>query len=200
MLVTSQHVWTLQSSIRQKEGSSRHGMNWQPHWRETNVKTSESTHLMQSLFTPFFLFHPLPTCTSLPPTSFPLLLSLHPSPLSLPPSPLSLSLSLPPSLPPKGYVPALEARAIISLQMGNLFGAMLDITAALKVCWLLISILSLRWLLYHLSVSLGFAKFNGWHSAPIWKKKPLKSCRTWPYYLGFIFIPTTSVYTMYAHV
>ena len=31
------------------------------------------------------------------------------------------------------YAPALEARAIVSLQMGNLFGALLDITSALKV-------------------------------------------------------------------
>ncbi len=32
-----------------------------------------------------------------------------------------------------GYAPALEARAVVSLQMGNLFGALLDINAALKV-------------------------------------------------------------------
>lgn len=32
------------------------------------------------------------------------------------------------------YLPAREARAIISLQMGNLFGALLDINAAIQVC------------------------------------------------------------------
>ena len=33
----------------------------------------------------------------------------------------------------KSYVPALEARAIISLQMNNIFGALLDISAAIEV-------------------------------------------------------------------
>ena len=32
-----------------------------------------------------------------------------------------------------GFAPALEARGIISLQMGNTFGALLDISNALKV-------------------------------------------------------------------
>ncbi|XP_065910074.1 uncharacterized protein [Dysidea avara] len=31
------------------------------------------------------------------------------------------------------YVPALEGRAVVSLQMGNLFGSLLDITAAIKI-------------------------------------------------------------------
>ena len=31
------------------------------------------------------------------------------------------------------FAPALEARGIISLQMGNMFGALLDINNALKV-------------------------------------------------------------------
>ena len=31
------------------------------------------------------------------------------------------------------YVPALEGRAVINLQMGNLFGSFLDISSAIKV-------------------------------------------------------------------
>ena len=34
-----------------------------------------------------------------------------------------------------GYVPALEARAVISLQMNNLFGALLDINQAIQIIW-----------------------------------------------------------------
>ena len=38
-----------------------------------------------------------------------------------------------------GFAPALEARGVISLQMGNTFGALLDINNALKVSYSIIS-------------------------------------------------------------
>ena len=34
------------------------------------------------------------------------------------------------------YVPALEGRAIVNLQMGNLFGSFLDISKAIKVWYM----------------------------------------------------------------
>jgi len=33
------------------------------------------------------------------------------------------------------FVPALEARGIVNLQMGSYFGALMDLTTALEVCF-----------------------------------------------------------------
>ena len=51
------------------------------------------------------------------------------------------------------YVPALEGRAVVSLQMGNLFGSLLDITAAIKVHQLHLNIFCISVLYVQLSPS-----------------------------------------------
>lgn len=61
--------------------------------------------------------------------SFPTNTLWYVSPFNLPCPSQTIS---PPTLP-SGYIPALEARAIISLQMGYFQGALLDIDAAVRL-------------------------------------------------------------------